>query len=314
MTKTLTLSCATAVCALLMTSASVSGQAPISPDLVLASTARVKITFEDLVADMERLPEENRIEFLLNEKRVATVVENLLINRVMSAEAKSSGLQDSPKAAAEIRSMTDRVLAKYRRQEIEANAPKIDLLPLAREIYLTRLKDIERPAIYTSWHTLIKTKDRTLESAREIAKVVKAKVDAGGPLDQIAKEYSNDESVTTNSGYITPTPLSNLDREFANVLEKIKEGESGIVETDYGVHVVRLLKMVPGHRPTLEEAKPYLIAEADKVYKQRVVENYLKGIRTDPTVKFDKDALKQIRPRLPEIPPPPSAAPQKRPF
>ena len=293
---------------------SIFAQIVVPPDTVLASSARAKITYADLLADMERLPEENRIEFLLNEKRVAAVIENLLINKIMSAEARASGLQDNPKAAAEIRNQTDRVLAKYRREELEAKAPKIDLFPLGREIYLTRLKDFERQAIYTSWHTLIKTQDRTLEKAREIAKQVKAKVDAGGPLDQIAKEFSNDESVKANSGYIIPTPLSNLDREFANVLEKLKEGESGIVETEYGVHVVRLLKMVPRHRPTLEEVKPYLLAEADKVYKLRIVEDHLKAIRTDPTIKFEKEALKQIRPKLPEIPPPPAAAPPTRPF
>ena len=293
---------------------SIFAQIVVPPDTVLASSARAKITYADLLADMERLPEENRIEFLLNEKRVAAVIENLLINKIMSAEARASGLQDNPKAAAEIRNQTDRVLAKYRREELEAKAPKIDLFPLGREIYLTRLKDFERQAIYTSWHTLIKTQDRTLEKAREIAKQVKAKVDAGGPLDQIAKEFSNDESVKANSGYIIPTPLSNLDREFANVLEKLKEGESGIVETEYGVHVVRLLKMVPRHRPTLEEVKPYLLAEADKVYKLRIVEDHLKAIRTDPTIKFEKEALRQIRPKFPEIPPPPAAAPPTRPF
>ena len=295
-------------------SSGIFAQIVVLPDTVLATSARAKITYGDLLADMERLPEENRIEFLLNEKRVAAVIENLLINKIMSAEARASGLQDNPKATAEMRNQTDRVLAKYRREELEAKAPKIDLFPLGREIYLTRLKDFERQAIYTSWHTLIKTKDRTLESAREIAKLVKAKVDAGEPLDQIAKEFSNDESVNANSGYITPTPLSNLDREFANVLEKLKEGESGIVETDYGVHVVRLLKMIPRHRPTLEEVKPYLLAEADKIYKLRIVEDHLKAIRTDPSIKFEKEALRQIRPKLPEIPPPPAAAPPTRPF
>ena len=299
--------------ALALTS-SIFAQIVVPPDTVLASSARAKITYADLLADMERLPEENRIEFRLNEKRVAAVIENLLINKIMSAEARASGLQDNPKAAAEIRNQTERVLAKYRREELEAKAPKIDLFPLGREIYLTRLKDFERQAIYTSWHTLIKTQDRTLEKAREIAKQVKAKVDAGGPLDQIAKEFSNDESVNANSGYIIPTPLSNLDREFANVLEKLKEGESGIVETEYGVHVVRLLKMIPRHRPTLEEVKPYLLAEADKIYKLRIVEDHLKAIRTDPSIKFEKEALRQIRPKLPEIPPPPAAAPPTRPF
>jgi parvulin-like peptidyl-prolyl isomerase len=224
----------------------------------------------------------------------------------MSAEALNSGLEKNPKAAAEIRNQTEKVLSKYRREELENKAPKIDLTALAREIYLTRLKDYERPALYTSWHTLIKTKDRRLDAARERAKLVKAKVDAGEQLEAIAKQYSDDESTTINAGFIRPTPLSYLDRGFANALEKLKEGETTLVETEYGIHVVRLLKMVPKHRPTFEEMKQELLNEADKTYKQRIVDAYLNDIRGDRTVKFHEDVLDAIRPKLPEIPPPPA--------
>lgn len=286
----------------------ISAQTPVKPGTALISNARAKVTYEDLLADLERLPEDNRIEFLLSTKRVANVVENLLINKIMSAEAQQSGLQNNPKAVAEIRNHTDRVLAKYRREEIEASAPKIDLLPLAREIYLVRLKDMERPAIYTSWHTLIKTETRNREAALDIAKLVQAKVDAGEPLDAIAKAYSDDESKLVNSGFIDPTPLAVLDGGFAKTLEKLKPGESALVETDYGVHVVRLLKMVPRVRPTFEDAKPFLVAEAEKTYRQRILENYLTKIKTDPTLKLHTEVLDQIRPKLPEIPPPPTAA------
>ena len=112
-------------------------QGPVPSDTVIASNAQVTITYEDLIAELERLPEEHRVEFLLNEKRVAVVLENMLINKTMTAEAQKSGLQKSPKAAAEIRNQTEKVLAKYRREEIEAQLPKIDLLQLAREIFLT---------------------------------------------------------------------------------------------------------------------------------------------------------------------------------
>ena len=286
----------------------VHAQTIVKPGTVLASSAQAKVTYEDLIAELERLPEENRLEFMLSQKRVATVVENMLINKVMAAEARQSGLQNNPKAAAEIRNQTEKVLAKYRREEIEATAPKIDLTPLAREIFLTRLKNFERPAVYTSWHTLIKTKGRSHEAALELAMMIKAKVDAGEPLEAIARQYSDDESVTINAGFIRPTPLSYLDRGFASALEKLKLNESAIVETDYGVHIVRLLKMVARNRPTFEDVKPELLAEAEKTYQQRIVENYLNKLRSDPTMKVDSEALAQVRPKLPEIPPPPPAA------
>lgn len=283
-------------------------------ETVLASSSRAKVTYEDLIAEVARIPEESRLEFLLSPQRVAVVVENILISKIMSSEAQQAGLQNQPKIAAEIRNQTEKVLSKYRREQLEATAPKIDLTPLARELFLTRMKNLEKPALYSSWHTLIKTKDRTPTAALERAKIVKAKVDAGEPLDAIAKEYSNDESTTVNFGFIRPTPLSYLDTRFANALEKLKPGESTIVETDYGIHVVRLVKMEPRFIPTFDDVKTEMFAEAEKTYKQRIVESYLKKIRTDPTMKIYTDALDQVRPKLPEIPPPPSVPVPTRQF
>lgn len=300
--------------ALLSFDSSIYALTPLNAESVLASNSQVKITYEDLIAEMERLPEEHRVEFLLSEQRVAKVVENLIVAKIMAAEAQRSGLQNKANAAAEIRNQTEKILAKYRREELETNAPKIDLLPLAREIYLTRLKDYERPALYTSWHTLIKLKDRTHEAAMERAKVVKAKADAGEKLDAIAKEYSNDESASDNGGFIQPTPLAVLDIRFANALEQMKIGESRIVESEYGIHVVRLLKMDPRVRPSFENMKVYLLAEADKTYKERVVQNYLDKLKSDTTLKYNQEVLEQVRPKLPEIPPPPERTAPTRKF
>ena len=285
----------------------VHAQKIVAPDAVLVANSRAKVTYEDLIAELERLPEENRLEFLLSAQRVSKIVENILIGKIMSAEAQQSGLQNRPNVAAEIRNQTERVLAKYRREEIDSLAPKIDLTPLAREIFLTRMKDLERPALYSFWQTLIKTTDRTREAVQERAKLVKAKVDAGEELPAIARKYSDDDSAASNNGYVQPTPLAVLDNGFAAALEKLKPGESTIVETAYGTHVVRLLMVVPRNRPVFEDVKPAMIAEADKVYKQRLMESYLEKIRSDPTLKYNKDVLDQVRPRLPEIPPPASA-------
>ena len=288
-------------------------QAPAALDTPLITNSRVKVTIEDLVAEMERLPEDHRIEFLLNEERVVKLLENMMVNKVMATEAMKSGLQNDPGAAAEIRNQTEKILAKYRKKELEKNAPKIDLAPIAREIFLTRMKGMERPAMYASWHTLIKIKNRTRDDARVRAELVKSKIEAGEKLEAIAKEYSDDESAATNNGYINATPLSYLDRAFGSALEKLKLNEMTIVESEYGFHVVRLISMTPSSRPTFEEVKPQMIAEADKAYKQRILNDYLNDIRGDATVKLQKEAIDKLRPRLPEIPPPP-AAPATRAF
>ena len=96
-------------------------------------------------------------------------------------------------------------------------------------------------------------------------------------------------------------------------LEKLKINESTIVESEYGFHVARLTSMTPSSRPTFEEVKPQMIAEADKAYKLRIVTDYLNDIRGDSTIKLHKDVIDKLRPRLPEIPPPP-AAPATRAF
>lgn len=314
MTRTLKLHIAKIAGAIFSLAASIHAQTPVPPDAVLASNSRTKVTYEDLIAELARLPKENHLEFLLSPQRLASVVENMMIGKIMAAEAQQSGLQNIPAVAAEIRNQTERVLTKYRREELEATAPKIDLTPLAREIFLTRMKGLERPAVYTSWHTLIKIKDRTHDAAFDIAKVVKAKVDAGDSLDAIARKYSDDDSASTNGGYIRPTQLSSLDSGFASALEKLKVGESTIVETEYGVHVVRLLKLIPRNRPSFEDVKQVMLAEAETAYKQRIVESYLNKIRTDPTMKLNEENLDLIRPRLPEIPPPPQATAPTRKF
>ena len=288
----------------------VNADVQLKPDTVLVSNSMVTVTYEDLLAELERLPQENHLELLLNPKRLGSTLENLMINKFMAAEARQSGLQNQARAAAEIRNNTERVLAKYRREDLTANAPKIDLTPLAREIFLTRLKDIERPAQYTSWHTLIKMADRTAEAAMERATLVKAKIDAGGQLEVIAKQYSDDASVEINGGIIEATPLSKLDTNFGNALEKLKVNESTIVKTDYGIHVVRLIKVVPRMRPVFDEVKPAMLEEAEIAYKQRIEQEYLTTIRADKTLEYHKAEIDAVRPKLPKLPeiPPPAQA------
>ena len=105
MNYTRKLATAMMVGAILTVTSSVHAQTPVLPDTILASNSRVSVTYEDLVAELARIPEENRLEFMLSAQRLATVVENILLSKIMSAEAQKSGLQNQPNVAAEIRNL-----------------------------------------------------------------------------------------------------------------------------------------------------------------------------------------------------------------
>ena len=80
------------ICTLLLGTPAFAQDAQIDPATVLAQTAKMTVTYEDLQAEMARIPEKDRLEFLMNRNRLATVVENILINKTLAAEARERKL------------------------------------------------------------------------------------------------------------------------------------------------------------------------------------------------------------------------------
>ena len=73
------------------------------------------------------------MEFLMNRLRLATVVENILVNKTLANEGRQSKLHLKPNIQAEIENQADKILARYRGQEIQAQAKIPDLAPVAVE-------------------------------------------------------------------------------------------------------------------------------------------------------------------------------------
>lgn len=67
-------------------------QQAVPLDTVLASTEKTKVTYEDFLTEMSRIPEKDRFEFLLSRQRLGKLVENILINKTMAAEATAQTL------------------------------------------------------------------------------------------------------------------------------------------------------------------------------------------------------------------------------
>ncbi|NJD02637.1 MAG: hypothetical protein FIA99_08595 [Ruminiclostridium sp.] len=83
---------------------------------------------------------------------------------------------------------------------------------------------------------------RSREESKKLADDTLSKVKAGNDTKELAKKLSEDPGVTENSGVYTFTKYDNLVPEFIDWALKANVGDSGIVETSYGYHVMKLDK------------------------------------------------------------------------
>lgn len=294
----------------LTSSTAIYAQNPLPPDKVLARNQHVTVTYSDFEAELARIPQNDRFELLLSRERIARIVDNVLINKTLAQEARENKLDVSPKVQAEIANQTDKVLAKYRGQQVQANLPKVDLLALARERYLTSPEKITTQELHDVWHVLVSQKGRTLEQAQARAEEVRKKLLAGESGDKLVEEYSDDPSKKTNKGRLGPNSLKAYDPRFANTVRGLKVGEVSIAESTYGIHVVKLLDYSPGVRHPFETVKASLLYDAETEYVVSAWNNYVRNLSNDPKLYVDVEALDALRPKLPEIPPAPPAIPE----
>ncbi len=273
----------------------------VTPDTVLASNATVKVTKADFDAEMSRIPEAERFEFLLSRPRIAMLLENILINKALAKEAVELKIDQNQAVKDEILNQTEKVLAKYRAQQILKQTNLRDFNGAAREAYLADPKKSVKPARYKPWHILVSLVGRDKETALKRAQEARARVLKGENLEEIAKEYSDDPSAKKTGGVLDLSEPTEFEIPFAEAVKKMKPGDiSDVVETRFGFHVIYLMEFLPEQKISYELMKPDLLDEARLAYLKSSLDNHLNRIKLDPDLKIDAAALDVIRPRIPE--------------
>ena len=273
----------------------------IASETILASNASVNVTKADFDAELSRIPESEHFEFLLSRARIASLLENILINKVLAQEARVQNLDQNQKVKDEILNQTEKILAKYRGQQILKEIKTKDFTAAAREAYIVDSQKSLRPARYKVWQILVSLVGRERDVARKRALEALDRVQRGDNLAQIAKEYSDDSGSKRADGVIDFTLLKDFEQPFGEALTKLKPGDvSNIVETRFGYHVIYLMELMPEKKLSFEEMKPQLLEEARIAFLKSSYDYHIDTIRLDPKLKINVEALDVMRPRIPE--------------
>jgi peptidyl-prolyl cis-trans isomerase C len=226
---------------------------------VVAEALGVSVTADDLEADAQRIPPNQRAEVVGSPNNAQQTSSNLLTRRALAAEAVRDGLDKDPVVAAALQIQRDRLLSDLRLLVIDAaNKPSDETVEAAaRAAYRADPSKFTTREQVRVRHILIAG---TTDEAKAAATKILADLKAGANFEEMAKQKSADQANAHLGGDLGYFETSRMVPEFEEaVLALKKPGDlSGLVQTKFGWHIIKLEAVRPGGTRTYEEVSDEL--------------------------------------------------------
>ncbi len=128
------------------------------------------------------------------------------------------------------------------------------------------------------------------EKIKQAAEELKAGID----FHEIAKKYSESPEATNGGilGFISKGEgIEIFDRGF-----ELQEGQtSDVLNSDYGFHIIRVIKRIPPEEINYEKAKPFIIAELTRQEEAKLYEKWLTEKLKKAKIEINKALLDSIK-------------------
>jgi peptidyl-prolyl cis-trans isomerase C len=157
-------------------------------------------------------------------------------------------------------------------------------------------------------HILVKTEDE--------AKAVIADLKKGGDFAAIAKDKSNDPGTKATGGDLGWFVKEDMVPEFSDAAFKLQKGQytETPVKTQFGYHVIMLLDRRTAPAPSLDEARPQVLALLQRELLDQKVKELRAGAKIEVfNIDGSKPAAASPATPAPATPAPATAAPGKTP-
>ncbi|MFM9914929.1 MAG: peptidylprolyl isomerase [Rhizobacter sp.] len=234
----------------------------MADDSAMVSSDGLSITAADINSEVQRIPPATRKESLSKPENVMQIATNLYVRRALAAEAIQQGLAADPLVASAIKIAQDKVLSDAILAKIDlANTPSdqaLEQFTMAR--YRTETQRFQKPEEIHARHILLKK--GSAEAQAQAAKIL-AELKAGASFEDLAKQYSQDPGSAAKGGDLGFFRRGQMVAEFDTALATlVKPGElSGVVESEFGLHIIRLEERKESRAASYEEVHTTLKQE-----------------------------------------------------
>ncbi|MDD2846595.1 MAG: peptidylprolyl isomerase [Rhodoferax sp.] len=236
---------------------------------VLMQGSGTKVEARDVQTELQRMPAAVRERVLTQPETLRQIISNLYLRRAFAHEAERQGLTKTAEVQYALQKAREGALAEALAEHIATAATPNTAAAdkLAATIYKAEPQRFAVPAQTRARHILIQ--GATPESRAKAEKLL-AELKAGANFEELAKAHSADPGSAAKGGDLGLFPKSRMVKPFEEAVDALKNpGDlSGVVESSFGYHIIRLEERQPASTKPFEEVREQLRTEVTSKAQQ----------------------------------------------
>lgn len=224
------------------------------------------------------------------------IVARLYYDRLIADDAREKKLDADPLYKARIESVVNRELTLIFKEEMDKE-PVPDLSDAAHEYYKANPDEFKMPESVRVGHIMIGYKKHSPGEAREIAQAIRKELLDGADFAAVAEERSEDPSAKKNKGDLGWQVAENMVEGFSEAAFALKEkgGYSEVIQSKFGMHVIKLLDRKAAETVPYERVKSAIISKLVSDFRQERWLGYVEKVRAENEVGIEKALLEEYR-------------------
>jgi peptidyl-prolyl cis-trans isomerase C len=247
-------------------------------DPVVARVNGAELHRSEVLAARQMLPAQ--VQQIPFEQVYPQLLDNLVTNLLASQAGRKQKLADDPEVKKRVQWAQDQIIEEVYLSRYIRTAITDDKIKSRFDQFL---KDQKPQDQVNAKHILVKTEDE--------AKAVIADLKNGGDFAAIAKDKSNDPGTKASGGDLGWFTKDEMVPEFADAAFKLQKGQytETPIKTQFGYHVIMLVDRRTAPPPTMEEARPQVVA----LLQRELLDQKVKELRTGAKIEtFNLDGSK----------------------
>jgi peptidyl-prolyl cis-trans isomerase C len=153
----------------------------------------------------------------------------------------------------------------------------------AKDFYAKNPDKFQQPETVRASHILVRVDEKadagTRKKARAEIDAVLKQARSGGDFAKLAQEHSQDGSAA-QGGDLNYFPRGQMVPEFDKVAFELKPGQiSGVVQTQFGYHIIKVTDRKPARTVPYEEASAQIKQFLTEQKKQQRADNFIAGLK-----------------------------------
>jgi peptidyl-prolyl cis-trans isomerase C len=257
----------------------VSGTAIADEKQVVAQIGEKQVTMADFDRWMTFNSESTQKEVMGDSKKKETMLTQIITAMVISDIARQEGFNNREDIQEKMQLMLNHYLALEYLDKVISKQARVSEEDI-QKYYEENKERFSLKESVRARHILIKTNKTMTEQDREAAKKklenILDQIKKGSDFAELASQYSEDTATNIKGGDLGFFNRGRMVPQFEHAAFSLNPGEvSGIIETAYGYHIIKVEERRPETTKPLSEVKNMIVKTLELEKKKEYVDQYI---------------------------------------